>query len=127
VVLADREHLQAELVGERRLLHDLAQALIRRNGGAQVTEGGKAQLHYVRARVAPIALTCACSLVGAAEDMRRPNLEGRPSRNPRPPKPAGPPSGAGKRLRVVPPCGQQPDRVGGRPVKDKLLAGLCRP
>ena len=45
VMLADREHVQTELVGELGLLEQLAHALPRADARGQVGEGGKSKLH----------------------------------------------------------------------------------
>ena len=45
VVLADREHVEAELVGELRLLEQLAHPLLRTDVRTDVGEGGKPEVH----------------------------------------------------------------------------------
>ena len=45
VVLADREHVEPELVGELGLLHQLAHPLLGRDAGAEVGEGGESEFH----------------------------------------------------------------------------------
>ena len=45
VVLADREHVQAELVGELRLLEQVAHPLLGGDARGEVGEGGKSKFH----------------------------------------------------------------------------------
>ena len=45
MVLADREHVEAELVGELRLLEQVAHPLFGRNARAHVGEGRDAKFH----------------------------------------------------------------------------------
>ena len=45
VMLADAEDLQAELVGEPRLLEQVAHPLLRRLAGCQVGEGDESEIH----------------------------------------------------------------------------------
>ena len=47
VVLADREHVEPELVGQLGLLEQLAHALLRRDARGEVGEGGDSKLHGV--------------------------------------------------------------------------------
>ena len=48
VVLADGEHVEAELVGELRLLEQVAHPLLRGDARAEVGEGGKSKFHRER-------------------------------------------------------------------------------
>ena len=45
VVLADREHVEAELVGELRLLQEVGHALMGADAGAEVGERGESEFH----------------------------------------------------------------------------------
>ena len=45
MVLADREHVEAELVGQLRLLHEVAHALLRADARAEIGEGGDSKFH----------------------------------------------------------------------------------
>ena len=45
VMLADREHVEAELVGELRLLEQLRHALLWADVGVEVGEGGESEFH----------------------------------------------------------------------------------
>ncbi len=45
VVLADREDVEAELVGERRLLDEVPHPLLRGDAGGKVGEGRESELH----------------------------------------------------------------------------------
>ena len=45
MVLADREHVEAELVGELRLLEQLGHPQLRGDVRTDVGEGGKPELH----------------------------------------------------------------------------------
>ncbi len=45
VVLADREHVEADLIGQLGLLEQLAHALLRRYAGGEVGEGGESEFH----------------------------------------------------------------------------------
>ena len=46
MVLADREHVEAELVGELRLLEQLRHALLRGDVGVEVGEGGESEFQW---------------------------------------------------------------------------------
>jgi hypothetical protein len=45
VVLADGEHVEAELVGQPDLLHQVAHALLRAHARAEIGEGGQSKFH----------------------------------------------------------------------------------
>ena len=45
VVLADREHVEAELVGELRLLEEVMHSLLGRHARGEVGEGGESKFH----------------------------------------------------------------------------------
>jgi len=45
VVLADREDVEAELIGQDRLLDELGHALLRGDAGGEVGEGRESELH----------------------------------------------------------------------------------
>ena len=45
VVLADREHVQPDLLGELGLLQQIAHPLLRADAGAEVGEGGDSEFH----------------------------------------------------------------------------------
>ncbi len=47
VMLADREHVEPELIGQRGLLEQLTHALLWRNARREVGEGGYSELHGV--------------------------------------------------------------------------------
>ena len=46
-MLADREHVEPELIGQRGLLEQLTHALLWRNARREVGEGGYSELHGV--------------------------------------------------------------------------------
>ena len=48
MVLADREHVQAELIGELRLLEQVAHPLLRSDARGEVGEGCKSKFHTTR-------------------------------------------------------------------------------
>ena len=45
MVLADREDVEPGLIGQLRLLQQVAHALLRGDAGAHVGEGGESELH----------------------------------------------------------------------------------
>jgi hypothetical protein len=45
VVLADRENIEANLLGQLRLLEQLTHALPRRYAGGEISESGKAEFY----------------------------------------------------------------------------------
>ena len=47
MVLADREHVQPELIGELRLLEQVAHALLGGDARREVGEGGESEFHDV--------------------------------------------------------------------------------
>jgi hypothetical protein len=49
MVLADPEHVEAELVGQPDLLHEIAQPLTRPNGRSDVREGHEPEFHGIAA------------------------------------------------------------------------------
>ena len=55
VVLADGEHVEAELVGQPDLLHEVAHALLGADARAEIGEGGDSEFHATAA----IAGSCA--------------------------------------------------------------------
>jgi hypothetical protein len=50
VVLADREHLEPELVGEACFLEQLAHPLLRTDAGCQVGESDETEVHGIPQR-----------------------------------------------------------------------------
>ncbi len=48
-MLADREHVESELLGELALLDQVPHPLLRRDPGGQVGEGGKSKFHATQA------------------------------------------------------------------------------
>ena len=48
-MLADREHVEAELVGERRLFEQVAHPLLRADARAEIGERGDSKFHDHRA------------------------------------------------------------------------------
>jgi hypothetical protein len=45
MVLADGEHVEAELVGQSHLLHEIAHALLGADVGAEIGKGGESEFH----------------------------------------------------------------------------------